>query len=93
MKETQQKQPGQSQTISQYLKGANFPADRDELQRTAKRNGAPTDVVDSINRLPNQRFNTENDVTNAFNQVATPGGQTGGQERGGQGGGQPRQNR
>ena len=93
MKETQQKEAGQSQTIAQYLKGANFPADRDELQRTAKRNGAPTDVVDRINRLPNQRFNTENDVTNAFSQVTsgTPGGPSGGQS-GGQPG-NPRQNR
>ena len=52
--------------IDQYLKGVNFPADRNELERVAKQNNAPNEVMDGIRRLPDQRFNSQQDVTRLF---------------------------
>lgn len=52
--------------IEKYLQGANFPADRKELERVAKQNNAPQDVMDRIRRLPDQRFNTARDVNQSF---------------------------
>lgn len=81
MATSQQPQQGQSQQnqsqsksrsgisaidISQALKGADFPANRDELVQQAQQNSAQQEVISVIQNLPsNQQFNNMADVERA----------------------------
>lgn len=52
--------------IDKYLQGANFPADRNELERVVKQNNAPKEVMDGIRRLPERRFESAREVSQTF---------------------------
>lgn len=52
--------------IEKYLKGADYPASKQDLLECAKRNGADQQICDRINSLPDQRFEKPTDVTKAL---------------------------
>lgn len=52
--------------IMHYLKGANFPAKKQDLENHAKQNGAPQDVLAVLEGLPEDTFNNAADVMKAF---------------------------
>ncbi len=51
-----------SEEIDRYLRGANYPADKFELVNYAKIQRAPEDLMRKLERLPNQTFNSPEDV-------------------------------
>jgi hypothetical protein len=53
-------------TLNQYLKGANFPAEKEEVASTAQSNGAPQDLVTQIRNANTERFNSPEDVMQAL---------------------------
>lgn len=42
--------------ISEYLKGLNFPANKNEIAGIAKNNDAPGSALKSIKHLPKDRY-------------------------------------
>lgn len=59
-------------TLNQYLKGANFPAEKDEVASKAERaskaesNGAPQDLVSQIRNANTERFDSPEEVMQAL---------------------------
>lgn len=51
-----------STDIDRYLRGVNYPADKNELVNYARKQNAPQDVVKNLDMLPNQRFSSPDDV-------------------------------
>ena len=46
----------------QYLKGADYPANKEEIISTAENNGAPEELLDRIGSLDRPEFDQEEDV-------------------------------
>ena len=53
-------------TLNQYLKGANFPAEKEEVASNAENNGAPQDLVSQIRNANTERFNSPEEVMQAL---------------------------
>jgi len=51
--------------LQKYLGGVDHPADKKTLVDIARRNGGD-DVVQTLQDLPSDRFNSPNDVREAF---------------------------
>lgn len=54
--------------IEKALKGMNYPASKDDLVQKAKQNNASQDVIQTIQKLPQDRFNSPTDVQKAWGQ-------------------------
>lgn len=52
--------------VQKHLKGANYPASREELVQVAEGNGAPGDVVEALRGLPEQEYDGPDDVMEAL---------------------------
>jgi hypothetical protein len=52
--------------LQKYLKGVDYPADRDELVQTAESNGAPQEIVDALRKADTDRFDGPNAVEKAI---------------------------
>ncbi len=46
----------------QYIEGAEYPANKEEIINTAESNGAPDSVIEAIGRLPTPEFASADDV-------------------------------
>lgn len=55
--------------IQLFLKGVDYPANKQKLLQAAKTNGAPQNVIDVMNKLPDRSFNQANEVEEAFGQI------------------------
>jgi hypothetical protein len=54
-------------TLQHYLKGTNFPAEKEEVASTAESNGAPQDMVSQIrNADTTERFRSPEEVMQAL---------------------------
>lgn len=73
---------GLTTEIEKSLKGINFPASKQELVKQAKSNHAGRNVINAIQNLPENRFNSPTDVAKAWGQERR-GIQRGGTRRGG----------
>ncbi|MDQ0584315.1 DUF2795 domain-containing protein [Streptomyces rishiriensis] len=51
--------------MQKALKGAEYPADRDDLVALAKKNGADDDLVERLSNSGTERFDGPNDVQKA----------------------------
>ncbi|ADG20222.1 hypothetical protein QF000_001555 [Paraburkholderia atlantica] len=49
--------------VQKALKGASYPADKDSLIETAKANGADDDVLQRLQDLPDQQYQSPADVS------------------------------
>ena len=56
-------------SIQKHLKGIQFPASKQELIETARKNGAPDDVLGMIQRLPQEQYKDAPNVAEAFGKV------------------------
>ena len=54
--------PQTLRSVVQYLKGLDLPASKDEIIQTAHRNQAPQDVVDVLQKLPDQVYEQMDDI-------------------------------
>jgi hypothetical protein len=48
--------------VENYLKGINFPANKEALLNQAKNNNAPDDVMKTIQKLPDKEYGSPIDV-------------------------------
>jgi len=55
--------------IAGFLEGIDFPATKDELVDHAEDNGAPQEVIDVLESLPNQEYTSMADVMSGVGQV------------------------
>lgn len=60
---------GSAAELEKYLKGIDFPASKEDLLKKARDNNAPSEVIDMINALTEDRFNSPIDVSKAFGEV------------------------
>ncbi|HOS28952.1 MAG TPA: DUF2795 domain-containing protein [Desulfomonilia bacterium] len=58
--------PRSAAELEKYLKGVDYPASKSDLVSKAKANGAPSEVIDMINSLSQDQFNSPIDVSKAF---------------------------
>jgi hypothetical protein len=52
-----------SETIEGYLEGLTYPASRQDVLDTAKSNGAPDDVVQTLRQFSDRMFNSAVDIS------------------------------
>lgn len=57
--------------VSFHLKGMDFPAGKQELMQQAKENGAPSEVLGVIERMPDNDFQNMADVMKAYGDAGT----------------------
>lgn len=79
--------------IQKYLKGVDYPTDKQTLIETARRQGADESVCASLDQLPDEEFQTPADVSAAFkgqSQDHAERGDDKGDDSGGGGGGSRR---
>jgi len=55
--------------VEKYLKGADYPASKENLLDRARQNQAPDDVVRKIQSLPGDQFPSTKDVMRALGQT------------------------
>jgi hypothetical protein len=55
--------------LQKYLKGVDYPASKETLRSTAENNGAPQDVLDVIDELPDEEYDAPTAVQKAFAEV------------------------
>lgn len=55
--------------IQQYLGGVDYPCSKDDLVEHAREEGADENVIDIIEGLPMDRFNSPNDVSEAMGEM------------------------
>ena len=63
-----------SSDVRQNLRGAQFPASREDLRRQAERNNADEDFLSTIDALPDGPFDTIEAVEAAINEAIEPVG-------------------
>lgn len=54
--------------MQQYLRGVDYPASKDDIISKARSNGADDSVINKLNSLPDQQFETAADVSRAVGQ-------------------------
>jgi len=52
--------------VTKSLKGVTFPADKDELLDYARESGAEEDVIEFMQEMPEEEFESMADVMGAF---------------------------
>jgi hypothetical protein len=52
--------------LQRFLSGVDYPARKQDLVDRARRQGADDNVVQTLERLPRDEFNSPNDVSEAF---------------------------
>lgn len=52
--------------VTHHLKGIHFPADKQALVQQARRNGAPRDVMEEIEAMPDQDYASIAEVMKAL---------------------------
>jgi hypothetical protein len=55
--------------VQKFLGGMNYPAKKDEIVDHAKSKGADKNVMDTLNQLPDEDFQTPADVSKAIGQI------------------------
>lgn len=55
--------------LEQYLAGLSYPASRLDLISTARRNEAPGEIVDMIERFPKEQFMGPQEVQRAYGDI------------------------
>lgn len=59
-----------TEAIAQSLRGLSFPCTRQQCVDHARQRGAPREVVDLLERMPDRRFASMADVWSAVGEVA-----------------------
>lgn len=61
--------PHSAAELEKYLNGVVYPANKDNLLDTARANRAPEEVIDMIENLPENNFNSPIDIAKAFGEL------------------------
>lgn len=54
--------------VEKYIKGIDFPCDKDDLLQHARDNDAPDEVLDLMEQFPDQEFKSPIDVSRGISQ-------------------------
>ncbi|GAA4267775.1 DUF2795 domain-containing protein [Frondihabitans peucedani] len=54
--------------IQKYLSGIDYPVSKDDLVENAKKQGAPDDVVEALQKLDGDSFDAPTDVSKGIGQ-------------------------
>lgn len=55
--------------LQAHLKGAHYPAKKDELLSVARKNGAPSEIIDLLQQLTEEEFGGPQDVMKAYGEL------------------------
>jgi hypothetical protein len=55
--------------IEQRLEGMGFPASKQDIISHARKNYAPSEVIDTLEMLPEQEFSSWDDVSKALEKI------------------------
>jgi hypothetical protein len=55
--------------LAMYLKGIDFPADKKKIVSAAKSNGAPENVMQYLNNLPEKSYQYPTDIEQEFGKM------------------------
>ena len=55
--------------VTHHLKGIHFPAQKQDLVKQAKKNGAEKDIMDVLNGMPDDEFDSIAEVMKAVGEV------------------------
>jgi len=55
--------------VTTYLKGIDYPANKEQLVQQAQKNGAESAVMDVINNMPEQEYSNMADVMKGYGEV------------------------
>jgi hypothetical protein len=55
--------------IQEFLRGMDYPSQRDDILDRARRNNAPDDVMDILNQIPDKEYNSAGDVSKAVSDI------------------------
>ncbi len=55
--------------VATYLKGIDYPANKQDLLQHARQNGAEQDVVDVLERMPEQQYGNMADVRKGYGEA------------------------
>jgi hypothetical protein len=59
--------------VERALKGASYPATKDQLVAYARRRQTPANIMGGIESMPGDRYESETDVTTAFSRAQSQG--------------------
>jgi hypothetical protein len=54
--------------MQKFLSGVDYPASKDDLVRHAEQQGADSDVLNNLRKMPNREYNGPNAVSQEFSQ-------------------------
>ena len=57
---------GTSADVERYLSGTSYPSDKEDLLMRARESGAPSDVIDRLENLPEGTYRSSADVARAL---------------------------
>jgi hypothetical protein len=55
--------------LAHYLKGVEFPASKRDLKADARKNQAPRDILNFIDKLPEEQYRTMAEVMKAVGEI------------------------
>jgi hypothetical protein len=55
--------------VQTYLKGAHYPTKKEDLVKTARKNHAPREVMEVLQKLPTEEYGGPQDVMKAYGQI------------------------
>ena len=55
-------------TVQYYMRGVDFPAEKEDVASTAESNGAPQDMVEQIRNADTERFDSPEEVMQVLQQ-------------------------
>ncbi len=55
--------------VTHHLKGIHFPAEKQDLVEQAKKNGAPSEIMEAIEAMPEETYKAVADVMKGFKQA------------------------
>jgi hypothetical protein len=56
-------------SVQKYLKGVDYPAPKKSLVEHAKKQGADKEILNTLNQLPDEEFETPAAVSKAIGQI------------------------
>ncbi len=67
----EKKEPGEENflPVEKYLDGAKYPCDKEDLARQAHANGAGEEIIMLIGKLPDERYESPEDVSKALERM------------------------
>ncbi len=55
--------------VQKFLKGVDYPADKEKLLAAAQKNGAPEQITAILRQLPANQFDGPDDVMRAYGEM------------------------